>query len=186
MTTSSERFYNTPEIKTKVETLKNYLWKFDKDMDDEISKTEMLNFFDSNMPNGKKYDRALADKIFNIFDTDKSGKISVDEFIKTFIHMEEELKKHKNSLILKQNEEKQAKEDVLLFLDKYSNEEINEEGLSKDANIECDVVDIDFGNKQSKSIFKIRISFGDVIEYTKPLVTENDSSITQVNSKFNL
>src|SRR5690242_15721488 len=84
---------NMDHAKGKVEALKNALLKFDKNMDDQIDKPELFAFLDSNM-NGRRFDRQLGEKMFSLLDTDKSGKVSVEEFIKTFIHIEEELKNH--------------------------------------------------------------------------------------------
>jgi len=51
--------------------------KFDKNFDDEIDQEELINFLDSSMKGGKKYDRSLAKKMFSVLDIDESGKISV-------------------------------------------------------------------------------------------------------------
>jgi Ca2+-binding EF-hand superfamily protein len=187
MTTSSEVFYNNPEIKQKIDTIKNYLWKFDKDMDDEIDKQEMLNFFDANMPNNKQYDRSLADKVFGIFDSDKSGKISVEEFIKTFIHMEEELKIHKSQLRDKILKEKKVLNDIQVEVNKYKNEQLNSEGLSLLSVINCEIVDIEFiKSKENYNSIKVRLSIGDYNETSDLININKESDIVQISSKFNM
>ena len=187
MTTSSDVFYNNPEIKKKINMIKNYLWKFDKDMNDEINKQEMLNFFDANMPNNKQYDRSLADKVFGIFDSDKSGKISVEEFIKTFIHMEEELKIHKSQLKDKINNEKKAQNEIQFEVNKFKNEQLNSEGLSELSVINCEIVDIEFiKSKENYNSIKIRLTFGDYTESSGIIYINKESDIVQISSKFNL
>ena len=61
------------QTKAKIENIRKALMKFDKDLDDEIDQEELLNFLDSNMKNGQKFDRGLANKIFEALDLDKSG-----------------------------------------------------------------------------------------------------------------
>ena len=92
-------------------------------MDNSINKEEMLSFFDSNMPNGKKYDREVANKLFKIFDLDDNGKISVEEFIKTFIHLEEELKEFRLKLKAKYLNELSKCNDLKDKLDYYKSNE---------------------------------------------------------------
>lgn len=64
-------------VKAKMDALRKALWKFDKDYDDQINPNELLEFLDSNMPDGKRFDRSLSAKIFQVFDIDNSGKITV-------------------------------------------------------------------------------------------------------------
>ena len=151
-------------------------------MDDEINKDEMLQFFDSNMQNGKQYDRTLADKIFSIFDTDKSGKISVDEFIKTFIHIEEELKTHKTQIKAKYQAEKDKMEDIQKKVNYYRSEKLNSEGIAPSAKLTCEITNIEFLRKKSNSYIKIRLSFEDITESTKPIL--NTNSVIYWNQKF--
>lgn len=64
-------------VRAKMDALRKALWKFDKDYDDQIDPNELLEFLDSNMPDGKRFDRNLSAKIFQVFDIDRSGKITV-------------------------------------------------------------------------------------------------------------
>ncbi len=151
-------------------------------MDDEINKEEMLAFFDSNMPSGKQYDRALADKIFNIFDTDKSGKISVDEFIKTFIHIEEELKSHKTQIKAKYQAELDKVEDLKKKMNFYRSENLNSEGIAPSAKLTIEIANVEFIRFKQYSAIKIRLSFDDIIESTRPIT--NISQNIYWNQKF--
>ena len=144
-------------------------------MDDQIDKEEMLAFFDSNMPNGKKYDREVADKIFKVFDTDNSGKITVDEFIKTFIHLEEELKEFKIKLKAKYLSEQAKCDELNEKAELYRNKEkINSEGLSNFANFNCEIKTVEFP-KSFKGIdaIKIRVNYGNESKITKVIYINN-------------
>jgi hypothetical protein len=156
-------------------------------MDDEISKQEMLDFFDANMPEGKKYDRGLAEKIFTIFDSDKSGKISIDEFIKTFIYMEEELKSHKALMKSKYQNEKVKLELLRQELNSYRNEKFNENGLSDFSNIKCELLNVEFpSNSINFNSIKIRITLGDEIQSTKSVAPDTNNQLMFWGEAMNL
>lgn len=186
---------NTPEskfsllinilVRSKIELIRNYLWKYDKDMDDQIDMQEMLNFFDSNLPDGKKYDRALAEKIFSLFDSDSSGKISIDEFIKTFIHIDEELKMHKAQLQLKYQSEKDKLEELQRKVNMYRSESLNSEGIGPNSVLNVEIVNVEFLDKISNfNSVKVKLQFnGSTSETNSVGVT---SSELVWNEKFTL
>jgi len=182
--TSSDISLDTPEIRKKIEIFKNYLWKFDKNMDDEIDKEEMLRFFDSNMPEGKLYDRDLADKIFKIFDADRSGKVSVDEFIKTFIHIEEELKTNKSHIKGKYQAEKEKSEEMKRKIDEYKGEKPNKNGVCPSGKLTCEIMSIEFMEKREYSSIKIRLIYEDDVQSTREIGGESMSKSIIWNQKF--
>lgn len=182
--TSSDISLDTPEIRKKIEIFKNYLWKFDKNMDDEIDKEEMLRFFDSNMTDGRLYDRDLADKIFKIFDADRSGKVSVDEFIKTFIHIEEELKTNKSHIKGKYQAEKEKADEIKRKMDEYKGEKPNKNGVCPSGKLTCEIISIDFTEKIDYSSIKIRLLYEDDVQSTREIGREKSSKSIIWNQKF--
>lgn len=155
-------------------------------MDDEIDKAEMLAFFDSNMPMDRQYDRQLADKIFAIFDSDHSGKISVDEFIKTFIHIEEELKSHRTQVLSKLKAEKARSYEINKKTESYKLEKINNEGISDSAVLRCIITSIDFtsSNQEIDERISVRLKFEDQTDETEENYVNNQ--IIDINETFEL
>lgn len=144
-------------------------------MDDHISMDEMLDFFDSSMPDGKKYDRELAKKIFNLFDIDHNGKISVDEFIKTFIHIEEELKSHRYQIKAKYLAEKDKYDDLLKKTNMYRGESLNSQGIAPSATLKCEITEVEFLRSTSSfESIKIRLTFDDCIKTTKAISAKSN------------
>jgi Ca2+-binding EF-hand superfamily protein len=50
--------------------------QIDKNKDEFIDEKELTEFLDSNLPKGKKFDRSLLQKIFEILDRDRDGRVS--------------------------------------------------------------------------------------------------------------
>lgn len=165
--------------------MKNAIWKFDEDLDEEISINELIKFLDSNMPQGKQFDRTLADKIFSVFDVDKNGKISVDEFIKTFIHIEEELKAHRAQVNAKFQAEKDKMNDLLKKANVYKGEKLNQDGLAPNAKLTAEVNSVEFLEDIIEfSSIKIRLSLGNDTYSTKTIALKGKN--INLNEKFEL
>ena len=140
----SELNSQVDQTKSKIEAIRGALMKFDKDLDDEIDQQELLNFLDSNMKNGQKFDRSLANKIFEALDLDKSGKITVEEFIRNFISIEEEIKTHAKDLQNKYFTEKEKNANLQKMLLENQTEKLNAEGIGQNAKITIEVYNIEF------------------------------------------
>jgi hypothetical protein len=165
--------------------MKTAIWKFDEDLDEEISISELIKFLDSNMPEGKLFDRTLADKIFSVFDVNKDGKISVDEFIKTFIHIEEELKAHRAQVNAKYQAEKDKMNDLLKKANVYKGEKLNQDGIAPNAKLTADINTVEFlADITEFNNIKIRITYGNDTYSTKSIAVKGKS--LNLNEKFEL
>ena len=156
--------------------MKNALWKFDENLDNQISQVELYKFLDSNMKDGKEFDRALASKMFAIFDSDKNGTISIDEFIKTFITVEEELKFHISQLKAKYHAELDKYTDLKKKASIYKGEKLNNEGVTISAKltVEISTVEIQENISQANKI-AIRVSQGSTVFTTKQIQVNSTS-----------
>lgn len=181
-------FYNKTIVRRKIEIMKQALWKFDENLDDSISKEELLKFLDSNMQDNKKFDRALAEKIFSIFDIDQSGLITIDEFIKTFLHIEEELKAHKAHITAKYQAEKDKMDDLKKKANFYKDEQMNNEGLASNAKLTVDICSFEIDEKSYDNKFnsiKIRLTLGEHVFATRT-INVIDDKINEINEKVEL
>jgi len=80
-------------LQAKIEALSRAWLEIDKNFDSEVDQQELLDFLDSNMKSNKKFDRGVAKEIFKLMDLDMNGKISVEEFIKRYISIEDEIRR---------------------------------------------------------------------------------------------
>lgn len=173
----SENNSNLDQVKGKAELLRQSLLKFDKDLDDQIDLEELLACLDSNMTNGKKFDRNLAKKIFSVLDLDDNGKITCDEFIKSFMQIEEEIKSHLNEMNAKYLFEKENNARLFKMMMESKNEKINEEGLGPNAKITIEITNIEFiSTMRSFQGISIRIKFGKEVKETR--ILNNLASLT--------
>lgn len=180
----SETNSNIEVVKSKIEALKNALMKFDKDLDDQIDQKELIAFLDSNMRDGKKFDRNLAKKIFSVLDLDHNGKISCDEFIKSYIQIEEEIKSHLNELNAKYLNEKENNSKLYKQMMESRGEKLNGEGIGPNGKITIEITNIEFVTMiVGFQGISIRIRFGKNIKETK--VLNNMSNLTW-KEKFEL
>lgn len=184
MQTSSDMSINPPEIQKKIELLKAFLWKYDKDLDDEIDFDELMSFFDDNLKEGEKYDREIARKIFTILDLDSSGKVSSEEFIKTFIHIEEELKSHKSRIKAKYISEKEKLEDIERRMKMNEKEELSREGVCENSKLECELKSVEFKESQKYSGVRIRLRQEDSVEMTRIVDYSEKTKEINLNKRF--
>jgi Ca2+-binding EF-hand superfamily protein len=109
--------------------------EIDKTFDCQVDQRELLDFLDSRMKNRKKFDRSVAIEIFKLIDLDQNGKISVEEFIKRYISIEDEIRRdirdyQKILLVEKENNSRMYK-----LMMQYKNENLNEKGMGSNAKI---------------------------------------------------
>ena len=177
----------TENTKTKVEALRSSLMKFDKDLDDQIDQKELLAYLDSNMKDGRIFDRNLAKKIFEALDLDHSGKITVEEFIKNFLSIEEEIKLHSKEIQTKYNLEKENNTKLRKLMLENQNEKINLHGIGENAKLTIEISNIEF-LKSIKGLLDsiyIQLRYSEKKFKTKTILPDNDNIIVW-NEKFEL
>ena len=183
--TPSDANIDTPEIRNRIEIIKQKLWNFDENLDNLISKDELFKFLDSNMKSKSIFDRDLGEKMFSLFDSDSSGNISIDEFIKSYILVEEDLKSHRSQIKAKYQAEKDKMEDLMKKANMYRGEKLNNEGLSPNAQLTVNIFNVDIKDSISQfNNIRIRISVGNDILTTNAIPIQN--TMIEINETFNL
>jgi hypothetical protein len=180
--TSSQNF---DVMKSKMEIIKTSLMRFDKNMDDRIDLDELQDFLDSNMKNNKKFDPALTQKIFSLLDLDRDNKISCEEFIKTYMQIDDEIRSHSKDLTTKYNKEKDNNEKLFKLMMEHKNEKLNSDGIGPNAKLSIEITDIEFLNEvEEYDGILIRITFSDLHKQTKTITEFIHGSKVTLNEKF--
>lgn len=176
---------NMESLKARIDILKSALGKVDKNMDDNIDQQELIDFLDANMQNGKTFDRNLAKKIFSVMDFNQDGNVSIEEFIKTFIQIEDEIKAHSKELQLKHSLEKENNNKLYKQMMEHKNERLNDNGIADDSKLNIEITNIEFLTpiKQYDGI-SIRIIFNNESKSTK--VLSSVSNLLTWKEKFEL
>jgi len=126
-------------LEEKFIQLKNEFNSMDYNDDSVLSVDEIYNFFSSKNPNVRKED---IQTLFEISDTDKNKRLSINEFVYIYILLEEKLKMKKISLS-EVKDSLQAKLDQYQNkLKDYENEEYNSNGISNESEIKVTIIEI--------------------------------------------
>jgi Ca2+-binding EF-hand superfamily protein len=159
--------------------------QFDKNLDDRIDIEELQSFLDSNLKNNKKFDPALTQKIFSLLDLDHDNKISCEEFIKTYMQIDDEIRSHSKDLTTKYNKEKDNNEKLFKLMMEHKNEKLNSDEIGSNAKVSIEITDIEFLNELEEydAIF-IRITFADIPKQTKTITEFIHGSKVSLNEKF--
>jgi Ca2+-binding EF-hand superfamily protein len=170
---------------SKIEALTQAFRNMDKNSDSKLSKQELIDFLDSNLTGGRKFDRDLANKIFSSLDLDRNDYISVEEFIQKYTSIEEEIKETVREFQAKymyENENKTKLEQLMLS---NKREKLNAEGIGIDALATIEMVGIEFlRNIPDITGISIRIIYRGEAKDTE--VVYQISSFTEVSSIFEL
>ena len=116
----------------------------------EIGQDEIIYFLNKKSKNGQ-FDITLINKIFQFMGIEGDSKITVDDFINSYIQFEEELNKNiiefKKRIINEQNSYNAYQEECY----KYKNEKLNSEGFSENAKLLINITDIEI-KKQLRNV----------------------------------
>ena len=82
-----------------------------------------------------QFDRNIATKLFSYIDKDNKGEIFVQDFIKGYIFLEEDIKKTLSKFQKRYNEVKKESNELANKCMESQNEKINAEGLSDKSKI---------------------------------------------------
>ena len=171
-------------LQQKIENLKMAFEKQDKNLDGEIDQNELMDFLDSNCKS-KKFDRNLAKNIFSILDLDKNGKISKEEFIKSYVSIIDDVKNQTKELETAYRAEEKNK--AKLDLEKRSNvnEVLNQDQLGPNSKFLIEIININYlKNQMNFDGILIKISFLNKEEKTKMLSLSKNELVW--NEKFEL
>jgi hypothetical protein len=137
------------------------------------------------MKNGQPFDRQLAHKIFETLDLDRSGSISVEEFIKSYLSIEDEIKSTVKEFQAKYMKEKDNNIKLKKLVMENQNEKINEEGIGQNAKITIEITEVEFLKHISgiKGI-SIRIVYREDVKDTKFVAGMSEK--INVKEKFEL
>ena len=142
-----------------IQTLKDAFQQIDKDLDSVLTSSELLSFLDNRMKSGQ-FDRNIATKLFSYIDKDNKGEISVQDFIKGYIFLEEDIKKTLTKFQKKYNEVKKVNEELAKKCMESQNEKINAEGLSEKSKITLIFSEIEvLSNREQYQIFIVETKY---------------------------
>ena len=144
---------------THIQTLKDAFQQIDKDLDSVLTSSELLSFLDNRMKSGQ-FDRNIATKLFSYIDKDNKGEISVQDFIKGYIFLEEDIKKTLTKFQKKYNEVKKMNDELANKCMESQNEKINSEGLSEKSKITLIFSEIEvLSNREQYQIFIVETNY---------------------------
>ena len=138
--------------------LKEEFNQIDINQDEEITFNELLSFFQNKNSNITEDD---LKKIFELFDRDQNEKITIEEFIYSYIKLEEQLKIKKSKLTnVKENliDEKQNYEKKRL---NYENEIMNGE-ISENSELLIQLIEALNLNSNSNNIINAKVEFNQI------------------------
>jgi hypothetical protein len=176
------------KLRFKMDLLKSAVNRYDKYNEDRFDQQQMLRFLDSLMRNGNKFDRALAQKIFTLSDLDDDGKLTTQEFVKTYLMIEEEIKTNSKNYQTNYLMEKDNCDKLYKLMLENKNENLNSEGLCPDAKATIEISDIEFLNKMKLRLnnISIKMTLHDVSNQTRTIKIKDTDNKLILNETFSL
>lgn len=123
-------------LERKYEVLEKEFSRINKDANDYIDMSELTEFVNSyKRETGKTLPEDYCQKLFKLIDLNEDKNITIQEFIFSYMLLEERLKLKKIKLEKTLEEINNAAEKALKERNKFANEELNKNGVSTDANL---------------------------------------------------
>lgn len=162
-------------IQGKIEALSRAWLEIDKSFDSEVDQQELLDFLDAQMKNRKKFDRGVAKEIFKLMDLDTNGKITVEEFIKRYISIEDEIRRDIRDYQKIYYVEKDKNAKLYKLMMQHKNESLNEKGMGKNAKIILQISSIEFFKQIQGKLenISIRLKLDNQVAETNVVAFEN-------------
>ena len=133
----------------KMESLFKAFNDLNWDKQKELSEEDITNFLNNNSPEGK-FDEALKQNLLKFLGFENTESITVEDFIQYYIKFDSNLEKGKEELNNKLLEKKNSLNNLEEQVNIYKNEELDQEGLCKDAKLSIEIsgidISLDFGN----------------------------------------
>lgn len=124
-------------LEKKYFELKKQFDTIDTNSNSELTLDEVYNFFkDKTLPNSsEKIDRRYIERLFFLMDKDKNNKISIQEFVFSYIKLEEKLSLKRKKLINLLNELRDSKRQYEDKKKKTENQKLNKDGICENASL---------------------------------------------------
>ena len=158
---------------------------FNKELNDNLNKNEILNFLDKNSKNNQ-FDRNLSNKIFSTFlDNNENEYISVKDFILNYLSLIEEIEKSRNEY----DKKKLLSEKNLLNYETqqniYKNESFTSENISPNTTLKITFYQVNFIKKNEliDDSYYLLIKLND-INYRTENFNENNFILDENNNTF--
>ena len=111
------------------------------DLENELTKEEILSFLNKNSKAG--FDQNLSSKLFEVLGLEDTKKITVEDFISYYIQFEEDLNQNKVELKKKITNEQKKFNLYQEEVHKYKDEKLNSEGFCENAKLNLEITDIE-------------------------------------------
>jgi Ca2+-binding EF-hand superfamily protein len=123
-------------LEKKYEVLEKEFSRINKDSNDFIDIAELTEFVNSyKRETGKTLPEDYCSKLFKLIDLNEDKNITIQEFIFSYMLLEERLKLKKIKLEKTLEEVNKAAEKALTERNKFTKEELNKNGVATDANL---------------------------------------------------
>ena len=122
-------------LEDKYYILKREFNTIDNNADHKLGFDEIENFFINKTINNKVIDKNYIERLFKLLDKDKDSEISIEEFIFSYIKLEEKLKLKKKKLQYLLDDLKENLKQYLERLNKSKNEILNRDGICENASL---------------------------------------------------
>ena len=172
------------ESRLKIDTLMNAFDELGWDNQKDLNQDEIRYFLNNRTKEGQ-FDPTLAQKLFSILDVDDQNRITVEEFIKGYLHFEADLKKNNDEFnkkfLQEQNNFNNLEEQCRL----YKSEKLSPEGFCENAKITVEITDVNI-QKEIEGINSIiiKVIYNDDIKEKKLMINEGSNNNLIVNEKF--